>query len=84
MVLLKQFVIFFSAKTYFGYLCRYDFISKELAGAEQPHLQLMDIRVQRNAFGRQVESFQVDLKIKGLIDSFPAIFIRAPIIIEKD
>lgn len=55
-------------------------LAKELAGAEQPHLQLMDIRVQRNAFGRQVESFQVDLKIKGLIDSFPAIFIRAPII----
>ncbi len=44
-------------------------------------LRLMDISVRRNAFGRQVDSFETDLKIKGLGDEpFHAIFIRAPLI----
>jgi 5'-phosphate synthase pdxT subunit len=40
----------------------------------------MDIRVERNAFGRQVDSFETGLQIKGLNGKgpFPAIFIRAP------
>ncbi|KIE92298.1 putative glutamine amidotransferase [Actinobacillus pleuropneumoniae] len=40
----------------------------------------MNIQVQRNAFGRQVDSFQTDLMIKGFADPFPAVFIRAPYI----
>ncbi|MDD1743124.1 MAG: pyridoxal 5'-phosphate synthase glutaminase subunit PdxT [Methanomassiliicoccales archaeon] len=43
-------------------------------------LDLMDMAVDRNAFGRQRESFEAELKIKGLDDPFPAIFIRAPLI----
>lgn len=43
-------------------------------------LGLMDFTVVRNAFGRQVESFQVDLKIKELDKPFPSVFIRAPLI----
>ena len=46
----------------------------------QPSLNLMDISVQRNAFGRQVDSFQTDLEVKGLDTPFPAMFIRAPVI----
>jgi len=50
----------------------------------QPLLQLMDIQVERNAFGRQVDSFEVDLKASFLKDGvdqpYHAIFIRAPII----
>jgi 5'-phosphate synthase pdxT subunit len=47
---------------------------------DQPLLGLMDITVRRNAFGRQVDSFEVDLEIPVLGEPFPAIFIRAPLI----
>ena len=43
-------------------------------------LKLMDMAVDRNAFGRQRESFEVPLTIKGLAEQFPAVFIRAPLI----
>ena len=48
-------------------------------GHDQPLLGLMDISVTRNAFGRQVDSFEEDLDIKGVEDGpFHGIFIRAP------
>ena len=43
-------------------------------------LKLMDMAVDRNAFGRQRESFEDLLTIKGLDAPFPAVFIRAPLI----
>ena len=43
-------------------------------------LKLMDMAVDRNAFGRQRESFEDMLNIKGLDTPFPAVFIRAPLI----
>jgi 5'-phosphate synthase pdxT subunit len=47
----------------------------------QPALGLMDITARRNAFGRQLDSFEVDLKVKELGDQpFRAVFIRAPLI----
>lgn len=47
----------------------------------QPTLSLMDITVRRNAFGRQVNSFETDLQVPALGDPpFPAVFIRAPVI----
>lgn len=55
-------------------------LANKLEGGEPPHLAKMNIQVQRNAFGRQVDSFQTDLMIKGFADSFPAVFIRAPYI----
>ena len=61
------------------------FLSKD-ARREQPLLGLMDITVERNAYGRQVDSFEVDLKIEALADleadnpPYHAIFIRAPLI----
>lgn len=58
------------------------FLARE-AHCQQPLLGLMDITIRRNAFGRQVDSFEVDLKIPVLQDPdrpFRAIFIRAPII----
>lgn len=56
-------------------------LSKDTLRA-QPLLGLMDITVQRNAFGRQVDSFEADLDIPELGEGGPyhAIFIRAPII----
>ena len=51
----------------------------DVAGLEQPTLDLIDITVRRNAFGRQNESAEVDLRIAALGEKpFPAIFIRAP------
>ena len=44
------------------------------------HLDALDITVRRNAFGRQVESFETDLEVDGITDGHPmrAVFIRAP------
>lgn len=55
-------------------------LANKLEGNEQPHLAKMDIQVQRNAFGRQVDSFQTELMVKGFAEPFPAVFIRAPYI----
>ena len=48
--------------------------------AQNGLLKLMDICVKRNAFGRQRESFEAGLHIRGWDDSYPAVFIRAPYI----
>ena len=54
-------------------------LAKEEAGHEQQLLGAMDIRVRRNAFGRQVDSFEVALDVPVLgHPPFPAVFIRAP------
>jgi 5'-phosphate synthase pdxT subunit len=58
------------------------FLAKDIH-LPQPLLGLMDITIQRNAFGRQVDSFETDLMIPVLQDPdrpFRAIFIRAPLI----
>ena len=51
-------------------------------GRDQPVLGLMDIVVERNAFGRQIDSFEESLRVEGLTDRdqapSPGIFIRAP------
>ena len=53
-------------------------LAGEIEG-EEPHLGLMNLRVFRNAFGRQKESFEAELEVPFLgIDPFPAVFIRAP------
>ncbi|MGH9183474.1 MAG: pyridoxal 5'-phosphate synthase glutaminase subunit PdxT [Acidimicrobiales bacterium] len=47
----------------------------------QPSLGAIDISVRRNAFGRQRESFEVDLEVAGLDGGpFPGVFIRAPVV----
>jgi 5'-phosphate synthase pdxT subunit len=43
-------------------------------------IDILDISVDRNAFGRQTESFEAPLDVAGLEDPFPAVFIRAPVI----
>ncbi len=61
------------------------FLAREV-GRDQPVLGLMDITVRRNAFGRQVDSFETLLDVPALakVDAanppFPAVFIRAPLI----
>lgn len=43
-------------------------------------LNVLDVTVRRNAYGRQVDSFESDLEVSGLDGSFIAVFIRAPVI----
>ena len=46
----------------------------------QPRLGLLDARVRRNAFGRQLDSFETTLDVKGVAPDVEAVFIRAPLI----
>jgi len=69
-------------KPVFGTCAGLIILADEIVGQEQVHLQLMDMKVQRNAFGRQRESFETELTIKGIEDKVRAVFIRAPLIKE--
>ncbi len=53
---------------------------EEVKKTGQPLLGLMDVRVKRNAFGRQRESFEAPLKMSIFDEPFPGVFIRAPCI----
>lgn len=56
-------------------------LAHEVVGSDQPRLDLMNIVVERNAFGRQVDSFEAPLTLACLPSgSFPGIFIRGPLI----
>ncbi len=56
-------------------------LAQQATDLDRPNLALMDIDVRRNAFGRQVDSFEEDLRIPALGEApFHAVFIRAPII----
>jgi pyridoxal 5'-phosphate synthase pdxT subunit len=56
-------------------------LAKDIGGLDQPLLATMDMVVERNAFGRQLQSFETDIRIAGLGDApFRAVFIRAPAI----
>ncbi len=77
-----------SGKPVWGTCAGMIFLAKE-AGRPQPLLGVMDVSVKRNAFGRQVQSFEQDLDVPELngVDNgntparpFHAIFIRAPLI----
>ncbi len=52
-------------------------LAREVVASKQPTLGLMDIAVRRNAFGRQVDSFEAELVIEG-IGITRGVFIRAP------
>lgn len=57
------------------------FLAKDIGIDRQPILGLLDMQVNRNAFGRQIDSFEVDLAISVLGEKpFHAVFIRAPVV----
>ena len=71
---------FAAAKPTWGTCAGLIFLARDV-GHAQPLLGLMDVAVARNAFGRQVDSFETDLDVPALgKESFPAVFIRAPLI----
>jgi pyridoxal 5'-phosphate synthase pdxT subunit len=57
-------------------------MAREVVGDQDaPHrLGVMDIGVQRNAYGRQIASFEADISVTGMDHPFPAVFIRAPVV----
>jgi 5'-phosphate synthase pdxT subunit len=56
-------------------------LAKKVPNLQMESIGVMDIEVERNAFGRQVDSFEADLKIPALHNgTFHGVFIRAPII----
>jgi 5'-phosphate synthase pdxT subunit len=76
---------FADAKPLWGTCAGMILMAKEI-GMDQPLLGVMDIIVERNAFGRQKESFQENLKVRVLKNGdsrpFPGIFIRSPRLLE--
>src|SRR5207247_7849119 len=56
-------------------------LARDIVGGEPDgRIGLMDLTVQRNAFGRQVDSFETNLDFKGLPEPLHAVFIRAPLV----
>ena len=56
-------------------------LCREIEDSDQPRLGVLDATVRRNAFGRQVDSFETELNIPEIgADPIPAVFIRAPVI----
>ena len=54
-------------------------MAKDVDGGE-PLLGMMDISVERNAYGRQVDSFEADVDVRGLDRPVRGVFIRAPVV----
>ncbi|MDK7283996.1 pyridoxal 5'-phosphate synthase glutaminase subunit PdxT [Staphylococcus pettenkoferi] len=52
-------------------------LAKDIVG-EEGYLSKLDVSVERNSFGRQVDSFESELTIKGVADDVEGVFIRAP------
>lgn len=71
---------FADQKPVFGTCAGLILMAKQIEGRQGPHLGLLDIDVKRNAFGKQVDSFEADLEIKGISESYNGVFIRAPYI----
>jgi 5'-phosphate synthase pdxT subunit len=57
-------------------------MAKDIVGRDEaPHrFDLLDVSVRRNAYGRQIDSFEADLDVGGLDETVRAVFIRAPVI----
>jgi pyridoxal 5'-phosphate synthase pdxT subunit len=70
-----------SGKPLFGTCAGLILLAKEVVGYEEPHIGVMDIKVERNSFGRQRESFEAKLSIQGVAEDFIGVFIRAPHIV---
>ena len=75
--------VFAQSKPTWGTCAGMIFLAKDIGIDRQPILGVMDIQVNRNAFGRQIDSFEADLSIKPLgVLPFHAVFIRAPVVTE--
>ncbi|KAB2328180.1 pyridoxal 5'-phosphate synthase glutaminase subunit PdxT [Cytobacillus depressus] len=71
-----------SGKPMFGTCAGLILLAKHIKDYDEPHIGVMDVHVERNSFGRQRESFEAELAVAGVADNFPAVFIRAPHIVQ--
>ena len=71
-----------SGKPMFGTCAGMILLAKTLIGYDEAHIGAMDITVERNAFGRQKDSFEAALSIEGVGEDFIGVFIRAPYVVE--
>lgn len=76
---LQQFAA--AGKPMFGTCAGLILLAKKLVGYDFSHISVLDAKVERNSFGRQVDSFETNLAIKDIAEDFPAVFIRAPHIV---
>jgi 5'-phosphate synthase pdxT subunit len=67
-------------KPIFGTCAGLIVLASEIKGQQETYLALMNMSVVRNAYGRQRESFEVELDLKGWRQAIKAVFIRAPLI----
>lgn len=58
------------------------FLGAATTGPPQPQLGVLDVVVERNAFGRQIDSFEADLEVAGEPEPIHGVFIRAPWIVK--
>lgn len=57
-------------------------LASDVPGLDRPSIGGLEMTVERNAFGTQVDSFEAELDVEGLDGAFRAVFIRAPVITE--
>jgi 5'-phosphate synthase pdxT subunit len=70
-----------SGRPIFGTCAGVILLAKDVVGSDQYRLGWLDASVERNAYGRQVDSFETDLEVKGVKGGpVRAVFIRAPVI----
>lgn len=79
---LRQFAL--NGKPIFGTCAGLILLAKELVGYDYSHISALDAIVERNSYGRQVDSFETDLYIEGVATDFRAVFIRAPHIVKVE
>ncbi|PSL45953.1 pyridoxal phosphate synthase yaaE subunit [Salsuginibacillus halophilus] len=71
-----------AGKPVFGTCAGLILMARDIDGADSGHLGLIDMTVERNAFGRQRESFETKLAVEDVAEDVEAVFIRAPLIID--
>ena len=79
----------FSGKPIYGSCAGLILLCRDITGldgqpSDQPRIGALHACVRRNAFGRQIDSFETTLNIKGVADDLNAVFIRAPVITSAD
>ena len=79
---LRQFAL--DGKPMFGTCAGLILLANELVGYDYSHIGALDVIVERNSYGRQVDSFETELYIEGVATDYPAVFIRAPHIVSVE
>jgi len=67
-----------AGKAFFATCAGVILLAREVVPAGQRSIGLLDATIQRNGFGRQIDSFETDLEVRGEDDPMRAVFIRAP------